>query len=99
VDAAVQAGANQVYGPTLSIAEQSEIYDEALNEALADARDKAATIASAAGVSLGEVVNIVEGGGGFVPPIPYGGDAEAAVPIEPGLQDVQATLTVTFSIA
>jgi hypothetical protein len=99
VDAAVKAGANQVYGPTLSISEQSGFYADALEKAYADAKAKAQTIASAAGVSVGKVVNIVEGGGGVV--IPYAG-AEAApapaVPIEPGLQDVQASLTVTFAI-
>jgi uncharacterized protein YggE len=101
VDAAVEAGANQVYGPTLTISEQSGLYSQALEKAFADARSKAQTIAAAAGVSVGEVVNIVEGGG-IVPPVPVaeaaaGGDQ--AVPIEPGLQEIQASLTVTFAIS
>jgi uncharacterized protein YggE len=100
VDAAVKAGANQVYGPTLAISEQSGLYQEALKKALDDARAKAKTIAEAAGVSLGSVVNIVEGSQ-VSPPIPLTGGAEAdqSAPIEPGLQEIPASLTVTFAIA
>lgn len=101
VDAAVSAGANQVYGPTLSISEQSDLYNEALTKAFADAKDKAGTVAAAAGVTLGRVVNIVEGGG-IAPPVPYAAADSAggeSVPIEPGLQDIPANLTVTFSIS
>lgn len=99
VDAAVKAGANQVYGPTLSISEQSGLYQDALKMSLDDARTKAKTIADAAGVSLGRVVNIVEGTAGA--PIPFAtGEAasDQAAPIEPGLQEIQASLTVTFAI-
>jgi uncharacterized protein YggE len=99
VEAAVKAGANQVYGPTFSIAEQSGLYKEALNDAYADARSKAETLATVTGVSLGKVINVVEGGGFF--PVPLAGGAaadEAAPPIEPGLQEIQASLTVTFAI-
>jgi uncharacterized protein YggE len=101
VDAAVRAGANQVYGPTLSISDQSGLYADALEKALEDARSKAKAIAAAAGVSLGSVVNIVEGEQS-APPIPLaatGGEADQSAPIEPGLQDIQATLRVTFAIA
>jgi uncharacterized protein YggE len=100
VDAAVKAGANQVYGPTLSISEQSGLYQQALKKAYADARVKAQTIAAAAGVSLGRVVNIVEGGGFgpvFAESAAAGGDK--GVPIEPGLQEIPANLTVTFAIS
>jgi hypothetical protein len=97
VDAAVKAGANQVYGPSFSIASQSGLYQEALKKAFADARAKAQTVAGAAGISVGKVLSIVEGGG-FVPPI-LGAAEQAAPPIEPGLQEIQASLTVTFAIS
>ena len=61
---------------------------------------KAQTIAGTAGVSLGRVVNIVEGGGFgpvFEAAAPQGGGQ--AVPIEPGLQEIPASLTVTFAIS
>jgi uncharacterized protein YggE len=100
VDAAAQAGANQVYGPNLSIADQTELYKEALAEAYDDARDKAEAVAAAAGVGLGAVLNVVEGSASF--PFPAAADAAAeggGVVIEPGLQEIQATLTVTFAIS
>jgi uncharacterized protein len=101
VDAAVKAGANQVYGPTLSIADKTELYSAALEKAVADARSKAETLAGAAGVSLGRIVNIVEGGAAG-PPIPYAAAAaegDQSVPIEPGVQEIQASISVTFAIA
>ena len=99
VEAAVKAGANQVYGPTFSIADQSELYKDALEDAFADARSKAEALAAVTGVSLGGVINVIEGGG-FVPlPVDATAAAEAAPPIEPGLQEIQANLTVTFAIS
>ena len=73
IDAAVEAGANQVYGPSLSLSDQEELYEEALEAAVADARDHAEALADAAKVSLGGVKTIVEGGG-CSPPVPYAAD-------------------------
>jgi uncharacterized protein YggE len=100
VEAAVKAGANQVYGPTFSISNQSTLYKDALDDAFGDARAKAQALAGITGVTLGRVINVVEGGG-F---IPFAGGGEEAAPaaeppVEPGLQDIQATLTVTFAIS
>lgn len=99
VEAAVAAGANQVYGPTFSISDQTGLYGDALEKALEDARTKAATIAEAAGVGLGSIVNVVEGGQ-IGPPVPMAAEAaaDASVPIEVGQQDIVASLTVTFAI-
>jgi uncharacterized protein len=104
VDAAVKAGATDVYGPDLRPSDTDAAYAEAVDEAFDDARAHAEAIAAKAGVSLGSPVAIVEGGG-FVPgPIAYGRamstDAAGAevAPVEPGKQQVSANLTVTFSI-
>ncbi|HXV95271.1 MAG TPA: SIMPL domain-containing protein [Gaiellaceae bacterium] len=101
VDAAVAAGANQVYGPSLTVSDTEAQYRVAVEAAFADARTRAEAIAELAGVTLGAPVAIVEGGGGG--PVPYYGGAamEAAaadVAVEPGTQDVGASLTVTFAI-
>jgi uncharacterized protein len=101
IDAAVAAGANQVYGPSLSRGDQSELYRRALRAALDDARADAAAIASAANVSLGRVTAVIEGGGAM-PPLPYAADkalAAESTPVEPGTQQVTATVTVTFSVS
>ena len=47
IDAAVNAGANQVYGPSLSRGDQGELYRNALKAAIADARASAQALASA----------------------------------------------------
>jgi len=102
LDAASNAGANQVYGPSLTRSDQDGLQAKALRDAVANARKKAGTLADAAGVELGPVTAITEGFSGGAEP--YYAEAGArvmdkAVPIEPGTQDVQATVTVTFAIA
>jgi len=101
IDVAVRAGASGVYGPALSKSDTDALYASALKAAVANARAKAQTIASAAGVTLGRVTNVVEGGG--AQPIPYA-MADAAgkqtdMPLEPGTQEIQASVTVTFAAA
>jgi uncharacterized protein len=98
VDAAVGAGATDVSGPSLEISSQDAIYAKALKAAVAQAKAKAQALADAAGLSLGAVVTIVEGGGVAVP-LPFAqGAAKDVTPIEPGTQAVQATVTVTFAL-
>jgi uncharacterized protein YggE len=100
IDAAVDAGANQVSGPNLVRSDQSALYRVALRAAIADAKAKAQTIARASGLHLRRITDVNENGG----PTPIA-DTTAKVgvapstPIEPGTQLVQATVTVTFSVA
>ena len=99
IDAAVDAGANQVWGPALSSGDQSKLYRQALQAALADAREKAQTLASAAGRSLGKVTTVTESGG----PGPVFAQAKAAsadggTPVVAGPQETTATITVTFAL-
>jgi uncharacterized protein len=100
IDAAVGAGANQVYGPSLSRSDSRELYRDALEAGVADARAKAQVLASAAGVSLGPVVGLAEQGES--PMSDQGGAREAApaagVQIEPGTQDIMASVVVTFAV-
>jgi uncharacterized protein len=101
VDTAVAAGANEISGPNLTVSDTDEEYRDAVAAALEDARAKAEALARSAGLTLGDPVAIVEGGGPG-PVMPYGRavlESAAEVPIEPGKQEVQAILTVTFAIA
>ena len=101
IDAAVDAGANQVYGPSLSHGDQDELYRQALKAAVANARASAQVLASAANVSLGRVTTIVEGGGA-PQPVPFAAADKAmaeSTPIEPGTQQTSASVTVTFSVS
>jgi uncharacterized protein len=98
IDAAVDAGANQVYGPSLSRGDQGANYRKALEAAVADARASAQALASASGLSLGRITAVVEGGGS-APPYAVAEKAMDAgsTPIEPGTQEVTAVVSVTFA--
>jgi hypothetical protein len=97
IDAAVNAGANTVDGPSLTRSDQAELYRTALRNAVADARTKAQALASAGEVRLGAVVSVVESGAA---PMPVAERAAAdAPPIEPGTQRIDAMVTVTFAIS
>lgn len=101
IDAAVAAGANQVYGPSLTRSNQAELYRQALKAAVADARLRAQAIASAAGVTLGKVTNVNEAGSGPQPialESQKAGIADSSTPVEPGTQEIGATVSVTFAI-
>jgi uncharacterized protein len=99
VDAAVAAGANQVSGPNLLVSDQAAAYRSALATALADAHAKAQTLANAAGATLGAVTAISENG---QTPITFAPSAaaskDAATPVEPGEQQIQATVSVTYAL-
>ena len=98
VDAAVRAGANNVGGPNLDTADRSALYDEALKQAIGDAKGKAQAIAAGAGLTLGALVKVQEGGSAA--PVPLFAEdraAAASVPIEAGTQKIEASVTVTYS--
>ena len=97
IDAAVAAGANQVWGPSLLASDQASAYRDALRTAVADARAKAQALATASGLSLGAITAIAEAGS---PPTPLAtGEArDSAAQIEPGTQKIEATVSVTFGL-
>jgi uncharacterized protein len=100
VDAAVSNGANNVSGPNLSVSDQSDAYAAAMKKAVADAQSRAQAIASASGLTLGGIVNITDQGSSTPGPIAYGAldsVGKAAPPIEAGSQQIQASVTVTYS--
>jgi uncharacterized protein YggE len=99
IDAAVEAGANQVSGPSLIRSDSQVLYRQALRAAIANARAKAQTIARASGLALRRITGVTEGSSGPPQPLATAKDAAASVPIEPGTQVVEATVTVAFSAA
>ena len=98
IDAAVEAGANQVSGPGMSSSNAEELYRQALAKAVAEARERAQVLAKAAGRSVGEITAIVEGSAAT--PLPYAERAalDASTPIVPGEQETTATVSVTFAL-
>lgn len=99
LDAAARAGANNVYGPSLTRSNREGLEAKALADAVASARKRAETLAEAAGVDLGAVTAISE-----PPQVSQGEvaframDAASSPPIEKGTQEIQATVTVSFAI-
>jgi uncharacterized protein len=99
LDTVVTAGANTVNSIQFDVVDKAEALKQARADAMKDAEAQAKELASAAGVTLGEVQSISfydtpvypamdgKGGGQAV--------AEAAVPIQPG----QLTFTVTVSVS
>ena len=98
-DAAVAAGANQVYGPSLSVADRTQRYQQALKNAVADARAKAQALAAASGLTLGKITVVSESGVAPVPmPVAEAAAGRASdIPIEAGTQLIEASVTVTFA--
>jgi uncharacterized protein YggE len=102
IDTAVAAGASETSGPSFERGDRDALYRSALKKAFADARLKAATLAGEAGASLGRVLRIEEGPSVSQPepmPLDMRAAAEMTTPVEPGKQDVHATVTVTFTLS
>jgi uncharacterized protein YggE len=101
LDAAVGAGATETSGPSFDRGDRSELYRGALKAAFADARAKAATLAGEADSGLGRVLRIEESPA-IERPLPMEMRAMAepqATPVEPGTQEISATVSVTFGLA
>jgi len=100
LDQAVTVGANQISGVTFSVDDPKDLYNEARKAAFADAHDKAALYAEAAGVELGALSLISELTGYNQPPQPYAFKAEASmdrgiVPVEVG----QLTFSIDVNVS
>lgn len=98
VDLAVENGATNASGPSFDVSDRDALYRDALRAAVREAREKAEAIASAGGVSVGDVTRVVEGGSAEPAVYLEAAQRASATPIEPGQEEVQATVTVTFAV-
>jgi uncharacterized protein len=99
LDAAVQDGANTLNGLGFGLTDPRPAQDTARKNAVADARAKATLLAEAAGVHLGAIVSITEGGAAPVPMPMYRMDVAAApVPVSGGTLDIAASVTVVWAL-
>ncbi len=98
LQAAVDAGANQIQGVTYAVADPSAAQAQARAKAMADARARAELLAKAAGVTLGAPININTNT--FLPGAyaAYSAGMGGGMPVASGMLDVQAQVTVTFSL-
>lgn len=98
IDAVTGAGANRLYGVSFDVDEPRAALDQARRNAVEDARRKAQLFADAAGVKLGPVVAISEGGGGGPVPLRAKMDMMAAAPVASGTVTLSADVTVVFGL-
>ncbi len=103
LDAAVTAGANQIYGIQFDVADKTAALSEARKAAVENAKEIAGELASAAGVSLGDVQTISMVSGSAPAPIFDGRGgamfAEAAnVPVSPGQMILTVDVTMVYQI-
>lgn len=102
LDRVVGLGVNQGGHISFALDDPKPVVTEARKRAVADALDKARTLAEAAGVKLGPILTIHEGGQGPRPPMPYARAEMAmsakAVPIAAGESTYHSNVSMTFSI-
>ena len=98
LDTLATAGANDMRGISFDIEDKAKLLDEARKLAVRDGRAKAELLTHEAGVELGKVLSISEGGGQG-PIFQARGMAEmAAVPIAEGEQTISANVALTYEI-
>jgi uncharacterized protein YggE len=105
LDAALQAGANDVGSVTFTLKEPGKLKLAAYEEAVRDAQSRAQALARAAGVQLGKIYVLRESGG---MPVPVRSEfrmmamAESAdqkaTPMEPGEVNVQVRVEIQYEI-
>lgn len=102
LDKAVNVGANTINGVSFSVADPTELYNEARKKAFADARDKAELYATAANATIGELESISESQNVNSPiPMPMFARAEAQaadVPVEAGEMTFEIGVNVQWEL-
>jgi uncharacterized protein YggE len=103
VDAAVEAGANNIYGIEFRVDDPSVLESDARRAAIEDAQAKAAELAELTGTTVGQVVSVSEiiGAGLYSPSFAVydramGGGA--AAPIAPGQLELTMQIQVTYAL-
>ncbi|AXQ93160.1 SIMPL domain-containing protein [Cereibacter azotoformans] len=100
LDEAVQDGANTLHGVSFALADPEPAMDEARRKAVAKARARAELLTGAAGVTLGPILEIREGGDDYRPPMPMYREAAmgAPVPVAEGEIETSARVTLVYEI-
>lgn len=100
LDETVVGGVNTLNGMSFVVSKPGPLQDQARAAAVADAKARAEVLAAAAGVKLGAIESIAEGGAS------YGGGPmfktmaeDVSTPIAAGQVSLSASVTITYQIA
>lgn len=98
LDAVVTDGANTLNGITFGLQDPKPVMAAARRQAVVDARLRAEELAAAAGLKLGSLVSITEGGGFQAPQPMYRQSVaqDAGVPVAGGEVGMTASVTLVF---
>lgn len=98
IDTVLDAGANQMNGLRFGVSDADVLEQAARADAVRRAKQRAETLAEAAGITLGQVQTISEGAVGPAPMMRGAMMESSAVPIAAGEMDIQVTVSIVFSI-
>ena len=104
LDSAISAGANNIYGISFDIADKETVLAQARELAIKDAEAKAKSVATVAGVTLGQILSIDVSTPTYTQPYygyGMGGGAEGlktSVPVSAGQIVVTYTATLNYAI-
>jgi uncharacterized protein YggE len=103
LDALVKEGANQISGPSLTIDKPETAYDEARLKAIAAGRARAELYARAMGMQVVKILSVSESGSMIPGPMPVAYAraemaADASSKIDPGTQNLQVSVSMSFEL-
>jgi uncharacterized protein YggE len=101
VDAATAAGANHINGIQFSLRDEQAARAQALKQAAQAARANAEAIASALGVRVVRLQSAETNSSGPIRPMmmqEMAGAARAPTPVEPGVLEIHASVTITLEV-
>jgi uncharacterized protein len=103
LDAAIEAGANNIYGVEFALDDVSNAQSQAREKAIASAAEKAGQIADFAGLELGQILSLSEiigAGGGFYAGVTsqaFGLGGGGGAPISPGELEIVYQIQAVYS--
>jgi uncharacterized protein len=106
IDAAAGVVGDEIVlqGVSFTIDDTGSLRQAAREDAVKNTRSQADQLAAASGLKVGDIVSIIEGSvPGSLPPIPFveqaaGDRAAASVPLEPGQQELNLSVTVVYEL-
>ncbi|MGB4594311.1 MAG: SIMPL domain-containing protein [Anaerolineaceae bacterium] len=105
LDEAIRAGANNIYGIQFDIKDRQTVLDQARDLAIKDAQARAQSVATVAGVELGQIQSINVSTSSGIQPITYGmggggyaKDMSSTVPVSAGQLEVTYEANLIYEI-